>query len=228
MAAIPERVWELLTEEEREQLRRIADGWRYEPRAQCPNCGCHFAMRLKITAGAVRLDEEGEPIKVTQPTASEARANKTASEDVALLLEAERSGVLAAFIEALRESGNAQDKANDLAAVFLHWFKLAKPKPMPRFAVQAAKERWGGRVSFFASNAVVAVVSDGVLKQFAPQRLLLGTKVPVLGGGSTRLVPESDGVLWLRGKHGYVPVDTPLFNAEMQKRSAGEFGRMVQ
>lgn len=235
MAAIPERVWELLTDDERENLRQIAEGWRYDPRVECPSCGCQIAVRLRVTAGAVRISEDGSVVKPepqpVEPVGSsfDAKAAREASEDVAFLLEAERSGVLAAFIEALRESNNAQDKANDLSAVFLHWFKLAKPTIVPQFALTAAKERFGGYIEFFASNGVVVIVADGALKQFMPQRLITGTRVRTLGGsGHRRIVAEEQAVEWVRGRFGYVPADAPLFNAAMRQKSPGNFGRIVQ
>lgn len=192
---------------------------------QCPQCSAIIEFKLSTTVRSPSISND-ESIFVKKSA-----VEKFAAEQQVFLAEAERTGVLRAFTEALERSGSSEAEAKDKGKVLLTWFKNAKLRPLPRSAVAVFREEFPrGYLEFYGSQGVIGVVVEKVLRQFIPQHLVVSTAAPrVLRGIAHRLpAPEQDAQIWVRGRHGYVPLDSTMFSEAMRQRNVGEFAKLVQ
>lgn len=215
-----------MTDEEREKVQRITEGWRHEPHVVCPSCGTTLGVRLRVTAGAVVIDDTGavqapEPITV-EPVGSPL--------ELQLIADAEQSGLLGAFETAVK-AANPNNVPTDVGKFLVIFLKTCRAKKMPRFVVDRyIREMSTEQLEFWSAQGVVAVVGDKVIRAFVPLSYLLGT--PMYGIGDAikgRLAVEPEKLeLWVRGRFGYVPAKSKAFLSAMQRKSLGDFNEFVQ
>lgn len=221
MSAIPERVWALLTEEEQARLRQIANGWRYKPNITCPQCGAHLGVRLKITAGAVALDDEGHKV---DPPVVEVRVPHRPVKESRLIEAAKTTGLLDAFKSAVMAEKEFTGIPADIEEFFLQFWKMAQPTKLNPIALAAWIKEFEGRIVVLASNGILAILCDGQLRAFAPQRLTRSTQV-VPG---VRIPNDQTLDVWIKSKFGYVPVNGGAFSEALRQSNIGKFGTLVQ
>jgi hypothetical protein len=224
VSLIPERLLKLMTDEERERVDAAVAGLRGH-HIQCPRCSATLSVRLKTVVKSVVIDDDPALFQKQSTATSEE------SERQSLLDEADRTGLLAAFVEALEQSASSEATAKDKRGVLLTWFKNAKLRAVPRVSVEMFREEYPrGYLEFWTAHGVIGVVVEKVLRQFIPQRLVItAPSSKAMGGVAHRLAPpEQEARVWVRGRHGYVPVDTPIFSSAMRQRNVGEFAKLVQ
>jgi hypothetical protein len=217
MSLIPDRVWDLLTDEERVRLREIVDGWRHEPRIVCPQCHAPIGVRLKITAGAVALDLE--PVPPVVPLVG--------AKDAELLDAAKSTGMFDAFAHAVQEERQYAGAPADMPAFFLRFWSLLAPVTVPRLALAAWIDEFGGRIQVFGAEGILLVTSDGVAKLFIPNRFVRASLSS--SKDDPQIVPRAAHFeRWVKGKFGYVPAGASRFTEALRQRNVGAFGRLVQ
>lgn len=234
MALLPDRVYALLTDEERERISTIADGWRHEPRVDCPSCGASLGVRLKVTAGAVIVDPDGRSVKAetkpADPPPPSVADDGFNPQELRIIQDAEESGMFDAFCNAVREEKIGQTPANLRRFLFTFLQTARVTSDVPNYMLRQMKETHGGFVSFYSGNGVIAVVSDGVVREFIPVRYVKrGARAKMPGGLAATLAdPEAQFTEWVRGRFGYVPRDSKVFADALRQPTVGSFGRMVQ
>lgn len=220
MAAIPERLWALLSDEEADALREMLAGWRHEPRINCPSCGADIGVRLKITASP-RLAAD-----IYNPDPEPAPPSRPASE-AAFLEAAKTSGLMKAFEEAVRAERDHSGVPSDLDAFFLLVWGGLQPTKVSSVVLAAWIQEFGGYIEAFQANGILAVLSDGRLVAFVPLRLTRPQSIDRSGPRAT--VSTAAGFdHWRKGRFGYVPVGAQSFGAAMKQRSIGAFGKLTQ
>lgn len=233
MPAIPDRVWELLSEDERDKLRLIVDGWRHEPRVECPSCGARLGIKLRITAGAVTIDESGNVERiVVEPQSSDHQPvplGLTANEKK-LLDDAAHSGLLKAFGNAVRED-KPTNIPKDIGAHFLTFLRTAAAKTVPAFAIEYFNDQYAGRLMFWSAQGIIAVTVDGILCEFVPLRFICGATVSSIGTGKMKgrlMASERELDIWVKGRFGYVPLGSGHYLDAMRQKNIGKFGAIIQ
>lgn len=224
MAAIPERVWALLTEEETERLQEIVAGWRHEPNIVCPVCNARLGVRLKISAGAVNLDvAAGEP-RGDAPVVVAERRNAT---DAKLLEAARHSGLMTAFEAAVKVEKEFGGIPGNMDDFFLLFLRTAAYVPVSAVTLAAWKDEFDGFINVIGSQGVLAVLSDGEVKAFFPNRLT--RPVPFAGTGPRpKISNEASFEVWTKGRYGYVPAGAKGFASVLRQANIGKFGTLVQ
>lgn len=235
MSAIPDRVWELLTDEERAKLKDIVNGWRHEPHIFCPSCGASLGVKLKISAGVVRMmDEEAQT--VTDVKQAIAKLPNDVASVQALRLEqdfindAERSGLLKAFEQAVVED-KPTNIPSDMRKHFLAFFRTAAAKQVPSFALDYFKDQYDGRLQFWSSQGVMAVTADGIVRHFVPLRFISGASITSIGTNKMRgrlMADDRDLDVWVKGRFGYVPLSSQNYMDAIRQKNVGKFGAIVQ
>lgn len=215
---IPERLLAQMTTEERDALDAYIDGARNNVAVACPACAHEFEVRLRVK---VAVHSRTERARSDGPPRPE-------TENDRLLYAAEHSGLLAAFhatVDRLKPSC----RPTDVRAYFLLWTqKKGEVPPIGPRAIAALREALGndGYLELWQWGGIVGVVLDRHLRMFVPYDYLKG----FTGGDRLKMrLPAQDAlVAWVRGRFGYVPIDTPLFQESMQERSVGGFARLTQ
>lgn len=234
MAAIPERVWALLTPDEQTRLREICDGWRHEPRIVCPCCGSQLGVRLRISAGAISLDATGDGIPddvAPKPFVQDVNTQQLAEAERALIESAERSGLMKAFVRAVHEAKNGSGIPADMNRYFLQFFRSAVVKKVPRFVIDRFNREFSGNFTFWSSQGVLAVSVDGVIRMFVPLSFVVGPPVTSITTKKMGGRLQSDGndlEIWIKGRFGYVPLHSENYMDAMKQKNIGKFGALVQ
>lgn len=215
MAIVPERLWALMTEEERVELKAFTDGV-LGPTFRCPSCQSEVRVRVKLTFGAMSMVAAEKTPKL--PT-------DRSDQEIALLVEAKSSGMFDAYEKALRaEKSEQMPKSLDaIESLFLKFFTLGVPLGACSGAKTAYRERYQGNLEFVQSNGVVGVVEDRVLVEFAPLTCFRVAKGAV-ALRATRVKAEE----WIKTRYGYIPKGNHVFAGAMRSKSLGGFGRLVQ
>lgn len=219
MSTIPDRVWPLLTPEEKENLEAVLDGWRYSPTVKCVKCGCEMAIRLRVTAGAVIADDREKTPPTTRSLLSAA--------DQKFLEAAKTSGLFDAFASATKAEKEFSGVPSDIENFFLMFWKTAQPIRVGTVVLAAWIEEFGGRIDVLQANGVIAVLSDGQLVAFVPNRLTLPASASGKGP-QVRVSTAGAFELWRKNKYGYVPVNARSFGEALRQHSIGDFGKLVQ
>jgi hypothetical protein len=218
---IPDRLWPLMTEEEQALVRAVVkDGARHAVDVVCPECAHAFAVRLMLTAKIHSTDIAHSDPRSPEPM-------KPETPDDRLLDAAERSGILAAFATTC-ERLKAGNRPKDIRTFFLNWIhrrQRYQGNPPPPIAVllREALDEQNAYFELWQANGVVGVVTHDLLRMFVPYDYIKG-----FSGGGLKISTESELKVWVRGRFGYVPVDTPVFQAALRERSIGEFARLNQ
>lgn len=227
MSFISERVWALMTDEERVHVRAIVDGWKFDPITNCPACGARIGMKVRLTTSAVHLDAPD----VAPPTTDDAPPwlGRLPLAEQRVLAEAQATGLLAAFEAAVQEEKGAMSPKN-VPKFLLEFLATARVDMVPRFILDEYGDQFEGRLEFYSAQGIFAVVVDGVTRAFFPKSRMEGQRLKrsVPGQMAARFQSNDRMVEWIRGKFGYVPRDAKLFGAAMRQPNKGKFGTLVQ
>lgn len=140
---------------------------------------------------------------------------------------ARKTGILDAYRYAVENSGGSMP--NNVEKHLLGFFKDAKQKTIPSFALDEFKSLYPGKfIEFYATRGVGCVVASGVMEMFIPTEILTGSKIKTQTNGIEALLPaDISGVrMWMHTKMGYVPSDSRIALEEFRsKKSFGEFAR---
>lgn len=214
MSLIPERVWALLTDEEKAAHRAFLDGAGHAVAVACPACQHAFEVRLKLSAKVHSRAALAPRAALTRPETPQDR----------LLAAAEQSGVLDAFRQAC-EKLKATNRPTDIRAYFVQWAeKKALVAPGPAALAALRTEVPTGYLELWQWGGVVGVAADQQLWLFVPYDYVKG-----LSGGAVlqmRLPAVSQLQVWVRGRFGYVPAEARGFQEALQERSFGGFARL--
>lgn len=234
MPAIPERVWEFLTEEEAANLRAIMAGWRYEPNVTCPRCQANIGIRLKVQATATDLDARADtsPVERLVPETPRAAPNATMAENERALLEsAERSGLMKAFTRAVHEAKQDAGLPSNMAEFFLTFLRSAVAKRVPAFVINRFNDEFDGHLAFWGAQGVLAVSVDGMVRMFVPLSFIAGPPVTSIGTKVMKGRLHTDGQdleVWVKGRYGYVPLSSENYLDAMKRKNIGKFCEFVQ
>lgn len=221
MAMIPKRVWEILTAEEREELQAVVDGWRFSPTFRCPKCDTEVQIRLRAQATAIIHPDSEEP--KTAPKYIEQRT----AVDRRVIEAARTSGLMDAFISAVRAEKEHGGIPSDMDEFFLLFWNTAKPSPVSAIVLATWRAEFGGWIDVWQSQGVIAVMSAGELVAFFPNRLT--QPVAIAGKGPRPKVSNTASFeMWTKNKWGYVPMSARAFGEALRQRNIGAFGSSVQ
>lgn len=218
MAIVPERLWALMTPEERENIQSAVEGF-LGPTFRCPSCQAEIRARVKLAFGATSLVTEEK----TPPTAS--APDELSPEERSIIHSAKASGMFDAYERALKEEKQelGPKGLDKIERLFLKFFNLAVPLDGCQNSKAVYRETYPGRLEFVQSNGVVGVSRDRVLVEFTPLKFF---KVPK---GSTAIkAPHLKAEQWIKTKFGYIPKGASAFAEAMRPKSLGAFGRLVQ
>lgn len=220
MALIPERVWEMLSEEERDALQAAVDGFRHQPTFCCPSCQAEVAVKLKVSFGKVALEAAREK---TPAAYVFARSHV----DLRVLEAAKTSGLMNAFVSTVKAEKEFAGVPSDMDEFFLEFFKKAATVDVPCITLTAWADEFGGRIEVWGHQGILAILSDGTLRAFFPKRLT--EPVAVSGKGPRPKVSnEASFALWTKGRFGYVPAGAGAFGQALRQKNIGKFGALVQ
>jgi hypothetical protein len=223
MPLVPERLWVLMTPDEQATVNDVVEGWRYEPRFPCPHCGGGMAIKLKVTAGAFRIDAETGQLDKPAPPPQPAPPSAQDRADANFLDKVGRDGTLEAFADAVRVT-RATGMPSEMGQYFLSFLRTLVKLKMPAVAAARMRQEWPeGKLYFRCAQGIVAVFVDDAIRQFVPQDMLIGVKTK----GGVRVASGGDIERWVKGRFGYVP-DGGAFSQAMSQRSVGAFGALVQ
>lgn len=232
MPAIPDRVWELLTDDEREHLTSIVNGWRHEPRIVCPNCQAQLGVKLKISAGAINIEATSEsPVVATPASAGPTNDQRIAAAELAMIDSAERSGLMKAFVRAVHEAKGTSGVPTDMNKFFLEFFRAAVVKRVPSFVVERFNREFSGNFTFWGVQGVLALSVDGVIRMFMPLSFIVGppiTSIATRKMGGRLQVDGNELEIWIKGRFGYVPLHSENYMNAMKQQNIGKFGTLVQ
>jgi hypothetical protein len=189
-------------------------------RANCPHC--QEELILDIISWEVREPKTKDP---------ESWLNNLSEHERILVDRCVESGLVKAFTEALEGRTTGQQTPRNPRRLLLTFFKTSAPKRVPQWALDYYIGQFGGRIEFWGSEGVLAIISDGSIRAFAPVELLLGVAARNILGGKKRVeTTEREFYSWASTRHGYVAVrngEMPLLFRELKKKSRGAFQRPV-
>ncbi len=148
-------------------------------------------------------------------------------EQLGVIEKAQANGMLEALKVAVSKTPIHTPKS--MERFFLTFLKTARPKRIPKFALDALIAEFGGQIELWSAQGVAGVISDGALVMFVPLEILCGASVSASGGsGAFRVkASENEFYAWVKTKMGYVPSGRGLFLEEMRRKTIGEFARPV-
>ncbi len=219
---VPDRVWALLTEDEQRLIRETINGERKSGlEIACPHCQGMIKVSAKIH---VRAKDEHDTDKPAIATVQASAPNTTSAKDATLLQTAKASGLFDAFARALIAEKEHTGVPSDIEEFFTTFMRNMEPVIVPKMSLAAWMDEFGGRIEVYGTNGVLAVVSDGEIKEFMPNRFvrrsttMRGPQLP------TAALFEN----WTKGRYGYVPSGSGVFAQAMRQRNIGTFGAIVQ
>ena len=186
----------------------------------CPYC--NTALRAYVEMRDVCLDED-----VTTSSLGDWKQTLT-TEQVNFVEQAKTNGLYAAFESVLTHMRGSAPTYPE--RFFVTFFRTAKPKRIPSFALASFMEKFGGHINFWSAQGIGLVTSDSRPVYFVPIYLVAGESLRMLGNSSnskTRLTAESQPLEdWLRTRMGYCPRGSMLLD-ELRRKSIGEFANPV-
>lgn len=229
MSLFPQRVMDLLTPEERDRVNEIVDGWKFNPTCACPACGVRIGMVVSITTKAVCLDLQPREAPMSPAIRANDWRGRLPLVEQRLLDEAEATGLLAAFRQAVEEE-KAGTMPGNVEKFLLEFLYNARMDVVPRFVLDEYRDQFQGRVDFYSSQGIFAVTCDGVTRAFFPKSRLVGRgmKRSVPGQMAAQFRSDERMTDWIRGKFGYVPRESTLFREALNQPNRGKFGVLVQ
>lgn len=185
----------------------------------CPHCATTLQFRVNLTVRGVReVDGDGAfmtPSGQAQPVSLKSQR---------LMDFYRETGILGAFRDVVSEVKSAQ-LPHDIGGFLLVWLKTATLVSVPRLALRRLASEFGGVIEVYHAQGIAAIVSDGVVRSFAPIYLLRGELVRAAKGSRISVKTQANDAqmdTWIRTKHGYV-VGTGAYFNEMKRKSAGSF-----
>jgi hypothetical protein len=220
---IPDRLWTQMTETEQQLVQETMAGLRRGGRdVACPHC----AKTIRIVTTHAAIGKPDAALDHPAPPAPEPKPVVRSKEQ--LVLEAARmSGLLASFIATVTAEKQHGGVPSDMDAFFLLFFRTAQPIKVSAILLASWKQEFGGFIEVWQGNGIVAVLSDGELRTFVPNRLTQPTPLP---GPGQRLTISNTASYerWVKGKFGYVPAGARNFGTALRQAHTGNFGAIVQ
>ena len=182
-----------------------------------------FQIEPRLKAVNPALDSPPTPPKAQKPSPPKP--------DEMFVEDARASGLLDAFEEAVKAVLPLNGLPSDMGEFLVTFFRTYGVKNVPQFVVNRYAAEFGGRIEFWSAQRIVAVLADRIVRAFVPLDYLVGAPTKHLGSGSegARLMASPAKLeAWVRGKHGYVPLESKVFGQAMRERSRGDFARLVQ
>lgn len=159
-----------------------------------------------------------------EETMVQKRQNKIAKLEEEAFREFEAKGLLQAYLSAVAlqylQELNREQGLTHLSEFLKKVQKCRVPKNVFNYFTQQLR----GVVEFFRHGGLVMVTSDGEPKAFCPQKEWgkIGATPSGQLNGSFQ-ASQLDVTLWRKGRYGYIPVDSKLFQEELRKPSKGAF-----
>jgi len=190
----------------------------------CPHCGGHVSVGITTEIEAV--------LKwVDRETTDSWREGLTADQ-VGIIDTAQSTGLLKAFGEAVeRRVNHASAAPRNLERFFLTVLKTMSQKRVPSFVLQHYIQEFGRntRTEVWSSQGICIVIANGRIKAFVPLDVFVGSPIRSLNPGTgctSRLGgDEQTFQAWIKTRFGYVPDSSPVFLAELRRKSVGDFAR---
>lgn len=211
-----------MTDDERAILRDLVDGFHI-PTFTCPHCQKEARVKTLVQFKAISVESREK----TPPQVKTRSENAQDSKTHRILADAKASGMFDAFVRTVKEE-KAGMVPGDLDKFFMDFLRTGRPCMVPARTLKLYKALYDGRIHFFQSMGVVVVSADGVVKEFCPYSYARDDKQKVGMMAATFTPSEEKMEIWVRGRFGYVPQSSKLFEEAMRQPSIGEFGRMVQ
>lgn len=189
----------------------------------CPHCGewCSLPVSIKILEPVKKLEDCYQPNDPLQGLTVEQREVVTA---------AQRSGLLAAFSDAVNNRANNSQNhvpADRMGRFLVTFLKTAGAKRVPSFVLAHYTKAFPNEViSFWGSQGVLVVVAGAKISAFLPIHLAVGNRITRANGGYLKArvdADQGDFEQWVKTKHGYVPRGAPMFLDALRKKSIGAF-----
>jgi hypothetical protein len=195
---------------------------RYKRDAVCPHCG--QPIECYVTVGIVETQVPQE----STATRGKPWAERLSPEQRQILEALRQQGLVQAFQAAMEEIPS-QNRPKDAERYLFTWLQKAAPRVVPPFAIAYFKAEFHREsLSFYAADAIIAVVANGCIKGFIPMPLLVGRAVKGLTGSHNirARLPATPEALdqWVRTRFGYVMGHGPAFEM-LQQRSFGAFAQ---
>jgi len=230
VSLIPERLMALMTDEEKQAVAAIVDGWRFQPCAECPACGTRLGFKVRITTSAVALDTQTVTESQSPINRGEKWMEALNESERRIITEAEHAGLLNAFKQAVIDEKGSLAPGN-MRKFLMEFLRSARSAIVPRFVLEEYLDVFGpARLDFYSSQGIFAVTADGVTRAFFPKSRFAGRgkKPSVAGAMPMQFRTEARMTEWIRGRFGYVPVDVKVFSQALGQPSVGAFGKLVQ
>jgi hypothetical protein len=224
MTLIPERLWTQMSTDEQQLVRDTMAGMRTRAKqVTCPHCAKAFRISVSYTIQPGPPSPEDE---VLSTTVTEALKPSYSAKDAELVDSAKRCGLFDAFAHAAREERQFSGVPHDLEDFFLRFWQRLARVDVPRVALAAWITEFGGRIEVWGADGVLAILSNGEIKAFVPNRYVRSSGTTTMAKPQTPRAANFER--WTKSKFGYVPVGSDHFAAALRQRNMGLFGRSVQ
>ena len=219
---IPDHLWAQMTEDEQRLVKETMQGLRRRGREiTCPHCA--KTIRILTTLSARAYDED-EPLDQETPTPPPAPRSVI---DQRVLEAVRASGLLDAFAHTVRAEKEFSGVPADLDSFFLLFVRSLTPTKVSAITLATWIQEFGGFIEVWQAHGILAVISDGALVAFVPNRYTEPT--PITGTGPRPKVSTTANFeRWTKSKFGYVPVGARHFGEALKQRNVGKFGGIVQ
>ena len=212
-----------MSDEERAVIEDMITGFNHHPTFVCPNCEKEVRVRASVKFGGAAIEGREK----TPPQSHRQNENAGNSKEHRVLIDAKESGMFDSFVRTVKEEKSGM-VPGDLDKFFLDFLRTGRPCLVPSRTMNLYKALYDGRINFFQSMGVVAVIADGIVKEFCPYRYARDSKQKIGMMAASFTPPEENMEIWVRGRFGYVPKSSKLFEEALRQPTIGEFGRLVQ
>lgn len=208
-----------MTEAEQQLVRETVAGLRVRGKeVTCPHCSKQIHLGVQLFVKPFPEDDHvQQDVAPPHPPAYSAK-------EAELLDTAKRCGLFDAFSHAAREERAFAGVPGDMDGFFLLFWRTIGRVEVPRIALAAWIAEFDGRIEVFGSNGVLAIVSDGDIKAFIPNRYVRRS----LTDKGPQIPATVQFEQWVKSKFGYVPVGAGHFASALRQSNIGGFGRLVQ
>lgn len=188
----------------------------------CPHCQKELRIDVCSTVTGARTMEEHE-LSFGPDQWKEGLSDS----ELALIKQAQISGLLKAFGEAVEQRGG-MSSPRSMERFLVTFLRTMAVSRVPEYVIRHYNAEYGRRpLEFWQGQGVCAVIVDGRIRAFVPLQIFKGHMVKSVRGENTKRMGGDEQTLqaWTKTRFGYVPDSAVVFARELRRKSIGEFAR---
>lgn len=186
----------------------------------CPCCGERIAIDIWVNINSIEKADEKPVSEVEKEIIN---PNRLTNDEQELIDYSKKNGVFDIFLSVVK-TVKFNEMPINMEKYFITFLKTSSQKMIPEFALKIFYREFGGQISFYASQGIGVVISDGVIKMFIPTQIVGGKKVRGIMTNRKINLSADEGKVeeFIKTRYGLVGGKGAMFEM-MRNKSIGGF-----